>query len=271
MTLQNQIAWFHFVATKQKLSLQTRGVYQYILELSLVSGNGDIVISQDEMTAALATSKSVVNRSLKELDTFGIIGMKRGRISLTPPPTSWLEKYSKRFNSTVIDTETDTSADTDKSLRIIARGRKKAAGVSALPLQGKDYTPETSTSEPRKSLPPLKPARTADESVSVDQKTTTTAAQILASLSPDELRILKQKDDKVQRDWLERKAWLQDHPNETPVSYNAYKQGREMTGIEKQLHQQLIFARGREEYKEKQEAAQQAQIQSAKAAGMKIS
>lgn len=271
MTLQNQIAWFHFVATKQKLSLQTRGVYQYILELSLASGNDDLVISQDEMTAALATSKTVVNRSLKELDTFGIIGMKRGRISLTPPPASWLEKYSKRFISTVSDTESDTSADTDQSLRIITRGRKKAAGVSTLPLKGKGYTPETSTSEPRNSLPSPKPARTADESVSVGQKMTTTAAQVLAGLSADELRVLKQKDEHVQREWLERQAWFQDHPNETTISYLAYSEGREMTDFEKQLHQQLIYARGREEYKKKQDAAQQAQIQSAKAAGMKIS
>jgi len=268
MTLQNQIAWFHFVATKQKLSLQPRGVYQYILELSLASGNGDIVISQDEMTAALATSKSVVNRSLKELDTFGIIGMKRGRISLTPPPASWLEKYSKRFNSTVANTESDTTADTGQSLRIITRGRKKAAGISSL---REEDIPETSTSEPRKSTPSPKPARTTGESVSVDQKTTTTAAQILAGLSSDELRILQQKDEKVQREWLERQAWLKDNPNETPVSFLAYKQGREMTDFEKQLHQQLIFERGRKEYQKKKEAAEQAQIQSAKAAGMKIS
>lgn len=268
MTLQNQIAWFHFVATKQKLSLQTRGVYQYILELSLAADNGDIVISQDEMTAALATSKSVVNRSLKELDTFGIIGMKRGRISLTPPPKSWLEKYSKRFNSTVLDTESDTAADTAKSLRIITHGRKNSAAGISFPL-GKEDIPETSTSEPRNSMPPLKPARATGESFNDGQNQTTTAAQILAGMTSEELRIFRTKDPKVQAEHLEKMAWLKDHPDETNISYLAYKQGREMTDIEKQLHQQLIFARGREKYQEKQEAAKQEQIQSAKAAGMK--
>lgn len=270
MTLNHQIAWFHFVAAKQKLSLQTRGVFQYLLELSLASGDNNIVISQDELAAALTTSKSIVNRSLKDLDTFGIIGMKRGRISITPPPTSWLDKYSKRFSCTVSDTEQDTSADTDQSLRIITRGRQKAAGVSTLTPKVRGYTPETSTAGTPKSAPSQKPARNAGNSFPVTQnQMTTSAAQILANLSQKELEILKQKDPQVQQEWLERTAWLQDHPDETPISYHAFIQGREMTELEQRLHKQLIFARGREEYKKKQEAAQQDQIQSAKAAGIK--
>lgn len=265
MTIQNQIAWFHFVATKQKLSLQTRGVYQYILELSLASGNEDIVISQDEMTAALATSKSVVNRSLKELDTFGIIGMKRGRVSLTPPPKSWLEKYSKRFNSTVSDTESDTAADTDKSLRIITRGRKKAAGIS-LPL-GKEDIPETSTSDTAKIAAPAAQANP----LASGKNATTTAAQILARMTPEQLRIFKQKDLKVQQDQLEQMAWLADNPDETTVSYLAFKQNREMTDIELGLHRTILMARAKETFQKKNETAQMQQVQTAAKAGIKVS
>lgn len=282
MNTNHQLAWFQFVAAKQKLSLQTRGVYQYLLAMSLCADNQDLLLSQDQLAATLSTSKSIVNRSLKDLDQFGVIGLKRGRISLTPPPSSWLEKYCKQFSSTVPNTEEDTNVDTERNLRIITRGQKSAAGVSTLTTKGKGGRYPRSNDHPNPAISsaaaqkPLKSTFSAAQINKIELlsiQLSEEAVDVLTNMSPLELSTFFDKipEPQQQVQSLERMAWLKANPDETGISYHAFKEGREMTPIEKQLHENELKSRGIKKFREKNEAAMREQILNAKAAGIRVS
>ena len=139
MDITLQLRWFAHMASKNSFSYKTRGLYQYLLELSIVTGNEKVFITQEQLASTLAASKSVVNSSLQELIRTNIISSGRGFYRHIAPPSTWIARYQNQY----YDTENDTENDTAKNLRLISRGQNGGASENNPSLKGRVFRRDT--------------------------------------------------------------------------------------------------------------------------------
>ncbi len=150
MTSEIYFRWFDFVARRQGFNAVTRGVFQYILGVSLVEGNKNLVLTTDKITGTLAVSKTTATCSLKTLEQFGIIKRARGRISLCEPPKSWLEK------TVPIDTVSSTVSSTVGNSVLNSRALGGGKGNIPSPPKGEGIVPLSRDTIPNDTPKPEK-------------------------------------------------------------------------------------------------------------------
>ena len=135
MDIMLQLRWFAHMASRNSFSYKTRGLFQYLLELSIVTGDEKVFITQEQLASTLAASKSVVNSSLQDLIKANIISSGRGFYRHIAPPSTWTARYQNKYH----DTENDTENDTAEKLRLISRGQNGGASENNPSLKGRVF------------------------------------------------------------------------------------------------------------------------------------